>query len=46
MLQNVGERVADVLRKLFLMKKYYKDNPFLLVTNDQICKNGFANASD
>ena len=39
-LQNAGERVAKVLRKLFLMKKYFNDNTFLLVTNDQICKNG------
>ena len=46
MLQNVEERVAEMLRKLFLVKKYFKDNTFLLVTNDQICKNVLENASD
>ena len=45
MLQNVEERVAEVLRKLSCEKKF-KDSTFLLVTNDQICKNGSVNTSD
>ena len=30
-LQNVGQRVAEVLRKLFLMEKYFKDNTLFFV---------------
>ena len=29
-----------MLRKLLLIKKYFKGNTFLLVTNDQIAKMG------